>query len=753
MKDGNAEAVALRPLWLLATGAAIGALCSAITTVEPPSWLPPFLLLIGLAATAVALRVECRAYSELWLLAGLALVCGRGLGQTGEMLHLQRLIADREVTVRAQLVIIEGWSDARWGHRTRAQVVTASRGDEHLWLPRQCRLEIRGSSPPNALPRPGSVVEVLAWIRGNHRSPLLVVASDRLIQTTGDRRFLPAARDRLARNLLRAAGADVTRIRTAEMAAALALGRRDLVPRDVRDRWRRSGLAQMLAVSGLHVGLVGGAVWMFFALTGVRPRTTRIAVLAAVPSYALLAGAAPSAMRAALMVAIYLGARLLGRAILPMAAVLLAITALLVAQPLLIADIGFQLTVVITAALVRWVPVLITFLFGPRWLTGAVAVPVVAQTAAAPLVSWHFRTLIPGAIIANLLALPLLAPIILGSVAATVIAQLWRAPAAFGLDFVSLLLSVLRIVSAPARAAEFVTPPIPVAAAVLLVITGWVALQPQRWARVGVSAWLCILAVISLSWLFPRPAAAPTVVLLPVSDGASVLVSDGVDAVLADAGRYQKEAAQMVAEDGRRRLRAVIASHTDEDHVGGMVSILRSMEVEQLIFPAWMLTEPAVVALLRAARRGGVRIQPVASGSSVALGSIRLDIVWPPAANPPGQENERSLVARSVFGHGSALITADIGSSTEHTLAQTGPLRSTVLVVAHHGGRGSTTPSFLEATSPAVALIPAAPGNTHGHPHQDVLDRLAERHIPFRYPARDGRCGARWNGERWVVFP
>jgi competence protein ComEC len=338
-------------------------------------------------------------------------------------------------------------------------------------------------------------------------------------------------------------------------------------------------------------------------------------------------------------------------------------------------------------------------------------------------------------------------------VAATVIAQLWRAPAAFGLDFVSLLLSVLRIVSAPARAAEFVTPPIPVAAAVLLVITGWVALQPQRWARVGVSAWLCILAVISLSWLFPRPAAAPTVVLLPVSDGASVLVSDGVDAVLADAGRYQKEAAQMVAEDGRRRLRAVIASHTDEDHVGGMVSILRSMEVEQLIFPAWMLTEPAVVALLRAARRGGVRIQPVASGSSVALGSIRLDIVWPPAANPPGQENERSLVARSVFGHGSALITADIGSSTEHTLAQTGPLRSTVLVVAHHGGRGSTTPSFLEATSPAVALIPAAPGNTHGHPHQDVLDRLAERHIPFRYPARDGRCGARWNGERWVVFP
>ena len=273
---------------------------------------------------------------------------------------------------------------------------------------------------------PGSVVEVLARIRGNHRSPLLVVASNRLVQATGDRRLLPTIRNRLVRDLLQAAGTDAKRIRAAEMAAALALGRRDLVPREGRDRWRRSGLAHLLAVSGLHVGLVGGAVWILLALTGVSPRTTRIAVLAAVPAYAVLAGAAPSAMRAALMAVIYLCARLLGRAILPMAAVLLAVTILLIAQPSLVANVGFQLTVVITAALVRWVPVLTTTLFGPRWVTGAVAVPVVAQTAAAPLVAWHFRTLIPGAIIANLLALPLLAPIILGSVAATVIAPLWR---------------------------------------------------------------------------------------------------------------------------------------------------------------------------------------------------------------------------------------------------------------------------------------------------------------------------------------
>ncbi len=753
MSSGEAEARALRPLWLLTTGAALGALGSTFTAVEPPPWLPPLLLIVGFAATFVALRWRNRARYELWLLAGLTLVGGRGLGQTDEILHLQNLIANGEITVRVKLVIIEGWSEARWGYRTQAQAVAASQGDEDLWLPRRCRLEIRGLANPNSLPRPGSVVEVLARIRGNHRSPLLVVASNRLVQPSGNRRLLPTIRDRLADKLLRAAGTDVNRIRTAEMAAALALGRRDLVPRDRRDRWRRSGLAHLLAVSGLHVGLVGGAVWLLLALTGISPRTTRITVLIAVPAYAILAGAAPSAMRAALMAVIYLGARLLGRAILPMAAVLLAATMLLIAQPSLIANIGFQLTVVITAALVRWVPVLAAILFGPPWVTGAVAVPVIAQTAAAPLVAWHFRTLIPGAIIANLFALPLLAPIILGSVAATVIAPLWSAPASLGLDFVGLLLSLVRFVSAPARAAELVTPPLPVTAAVLIVVAGWIALQAHRWARFGVAAWVCVFAIFSFSWLLLRPSAPPTVELLPVSDGAAVLLSDGDDAILADAGRYQREASQMLAENGHRKLRAVIASHTDEDHVGGMVHILRAFKVDQLIMPVWMLTEPSVVPLLRTARRRATWVHPVASGSSTTLGSIRLDVVWPPFENPPRQENERSLVARALFEHGSALITADIGRSTEHTLARTWPLRSTVLVVPHHGGRGSTSPALLEATTPLVALIPAAPGNTHGHPHAEVLERLTKRHIPFRYPARDGNCGAKWDGEEWVAFP
>jgi competence protein ComEC len=753
MSDKKAEARALRPLWLLTTGASLGALGSALASVEPPPWLPSLLMAVGSAAFVLALRPRGRAHLGLWFLAGLALVSGRGSGQIGDTLRLQRLITYGDTTIRARAVIIQGWSEARWGRRTRVRVLDAKHGGREIRLPKRCRLEVRGPADPRVLPGPGSVVEVLAGVRGDHRNPLLVAASNRVVRDSGKRRLLPAIRDKLAGDLLRAAGTDAARIRAAEMAAALALGRRDLVPHERRERWRRSGLAHLLAVSGLHVGLVGGSVWLLLALTGFSPRTTRLGVLLAVPAYAILAGAAPSAMRAALMAIIYLGARLLGRALLPMAAVLLASTILLVAQPSLLANAGFQLTVVITAALVRWVPVLATALFGTRWLTGALAVPLVAQAAAAPLVSEHFRTLIPGAILSNLLALPLLAPVILGSVATAVCAPLCSTAAALVLDLVGALLAVLRFASAPARAAELITPPLPLAAAALLVISGWVALQARRWARIGAGAWFLTLAAVGLWWFLPRPQAPPTVELLPVSDGAAVLASDGEDAVLADGGRYRREGAQMLAESGHRTLRAVIATHTDEDHVGGLVLILRSFEVDRLVVPAWMRAEPQVVALLRAARPRRVRTVPVAAGSAISLGSLRLVVKWPPALDPPLPENERSLVAGVVFDAGTALITADIGRATERRIARSGPARSAVLVAPHHGARGSTSPLFLDATAPSIVLLPAAEGNTHGHPHAEVLRRLTARGIPFRYPARDGRCGARWNGEKWEAFP
>jgi competence protein ComEC len=194
-------------------------------------------------------------------------------------------------------------------------------------------------------------------------------------------------------------------------------------------------------------------------------------------------------------------------------------------------------------------------------------------------------------------------------------------------------------------------------------------------------------------------------------------------------------------------------SHTDEDHIGGAVSILRMDEVEQLILPVWMMSAVETVPLLRAARSSETRVVPVARGSVVSAGALRVESVWPPARHPPREENERSLVARIDLGPGTAVLTADIGRATERRLASSTRLGCDVLVIPHHGSRNGSSFSLLDAAAPTIALVPAAPGNTHGHPHREVLDRLASRGIVVRIPARDELAGARWNGRLWQAFP
>jgi competence protein ComEC len=576
----------------------------------------------------------------------------------------------------------------------------------------------------------------------------------RLLEVVAAPHGLARLRDRLAQSLLRAAGTDLQRARAAELAAVLTVGRRDLLPVARRQGWRRSGLAHVLAVSGLHVGLLAATIWLLATfLCGLGPTTARWLVLLALPAYALLAGAAPSAVRAALMGMVYIGARLLGRALLPMAAVLLAAVAMLLFDPTLIADAGFQLTVLITAALIRWLPAVSKRMPGPLWLGAGLTVPLIAQSAAAPIVGWHFRTVVPGAAVVNLAVPPLLAPTLLVALAALIVAPLWSTGAAWLLELLSLLERCLWWCGAPGRAQEMVVATQPLLLVLLLICTGWLALQAGHRARFAAAFWLA-LVVLGGAWHLLRPGpAANQVILVPVSDGAATLLPTSAGPALFDAGRYRDEAAELLADAGVGSLTMVLASHTDEDHIGGLERVINNRPVRQLVLPAWMISDPAVVPLLRAARRHRTEVIPVARGSSISCGSTRVEVLWPPVVDPPADENDRSLVVRWRRPEGIVLLTADISRRIEARLGDRSPLGCNVLVAPHHGSKGSSSPALLDATNPEVILIPAGQANTHGHPSPQVTSRLSARKIPFRYPARDGWCGARVEQLVWRAFP
>lgn len=754
MTGGSGESRALRPLWGLTLGAAAGSGFALAVPTAGPGPLHLMMVVAGTLLFALAARRGQHAPIVLWLTAGFAMAGGHGL-QTATGRHELAHLIDLEdrVWIRARLVVTEGWTEGRWGWRARVRVLDAQHAHVRVPKLRRCRLEIRGKLKPGELPQPGDIVTGLVSIRGSPGSPLLVTNSRRMIETTSEVQPLPALRGRLANELLGAAGNDADRIRAAELAAALSLGRRDLLPPTRREDWRRSGLAHVLAVSGLHVGLVAGMTWLLLSVGGASPTTTRIVILTVLPTYALLAGASPSAVRAALMGSIFVGARLLGRAIVPMAAVLLAAFLLLFADPSLIAEVSFQLTVLLTAALVRWAPSLSAAIPLPRWLAAAIAVPVIAQLAAAPLVAHHFATAIPGAAAANFLVPWLLGPVVLCSVAATAVAPISSAAAGWLLDLINLGSQTLWIAGTPGRSAELIPPPLPNGLLSCLVIFGLVSLLPGRPAKSGAVAYTATVAAFALWWLVIPPSNATEVELLPVSHGLALRISSEDTHVLMDGGGSRREAAQLLAPTRVRRLAAVIASHGDEDHIAGLTTILRTSDVDALVVPAWLVTNREAVPLIRAARRHDVRIVPVVRGSRLDLADAAVEVLWPPSNDPPADENERSLVARLITDRGTVLLTADIGDAIERRLAATTDLECSIVIVPHHGSRHSASPALLDATTARFALIPAGPQNLHHHPHPEVIGRLDERGIPFRAPIRDGRCGVRWEDGQWRLYP
>ncbi len=753
--ERDSAAAVLRPILTVAGGVIMGDAAGLATGAYPAvPWGLGLLLLTGLLSLASGLR---RPGSRLPLLlaAGLALGFAAGAAHAANHTRLCRM-APEGTTVRAVVRVLGGWRTTRWGASAPVRIASAAIGGRTAGLPRLARLEIRGGRSVAGLPQPGSTVEGLLRI---HHTPdaastiTLVAKSPRLLRVTGPSRGLPAIREHLVTRVLEAAGTSADRIRSAELAAALALGRKDLLPEGRIAAWRDSGLAHVLAVSGLHVGILAGLVWLFGTAAGFAPAPRRAAVLLLVPAYALLAGASPSAIRAAIMIDTYLLARFLGRHVIPLGAVALAVTAMLLAEPALLLRPGFQLTVLVTAALLRWVPPLAERLPLPRKLAAAVAVPVVAQLAALPLVAWWFGRIVPGGVLTNLAGLALLPVLIVSALASVILAAVWPPAAVPTLALTGLASHLLLAAGGPARAHLLTLPPIPPAAAAAGGVLALLAILPGRAGRRAlVLGTVTILAGLPFL-LTPRPTPDPGVTLLPVNDGAAVLIRASGGSILLDGGRRAREADRLLREAGISRLAAVIASHADEDHIGGLAAVLRGRPAGYLVLPRWMLSCPEAVPLLRAARSRGSVVVPLARGVGAAFGRTALETLWPPALDPPERENDRSLVLRVTLAGASVLLPGDTTSRVESRY--TCPARTAgLLVVPHHGSRSSCSTTLLERTRPRVALVPAGPGTPYPHPSPRTLRRLRRAGVPYLVSRWTPWCGASLDSRgRWRLVP
>ena len=541
---------------------------------------------------------------------------------------------------------------------------------------------------------------------------------------------------------------------SAALLGGLLLGERRALPADIDDAFRRAGVYHLLAVSGFNVAILAAAVFALARFVGGSQRGAAAAAAVIVLAFGTVVGPQPSVLRAVIMAMLVLTALLIERDTGVLNSLAAAAVAILAVRPHDVFDPGFQLSFAATAGIV----------LAPRTsnvLISALVVNVAAQLAVLPITISHFHQVSWVGMIANLVAVPLAAGVTVVGLAAVVVSFLWPAVAQVGFDAVWPLLLGLRGVVAAAAATPgaliyLPAPPWPalVAYTAALLCAALGSRLRRRSPAAARSAWVTatlgvLLAVGVAAWPLVQPADGRLrVAVLDVGQGDAIVV-EGPDgrAVVIDAGPggpARLDAGERVVAPylwwrGLLRLAGTVVTHDHVDHAGGMAAIRARFGAE-----AWSAAD------LRQEGR--------------ALGGAVLSA---PAAIPGARANDQALVLRLDFRTVTFLLASDITGATEATLVERGvPLQATVLKVAHHGARDSSTPEFLAAVRPAIATISVGARNPYRHPDPATLSRLEATGARILRTDRDGALLFETDGrtltvttwatgaqERWCVDP
>ncbi len=523
---------------------------------------------------------------------------------------------------------------------------------------------------------------------------------------------------------------------------ALAVGDQRAIPAAQWTVFRRTGVAHLVAISGLHVSLVGlvaGALaaWAWrrtpaLALRLPVRKAAAAAALGAAAAYAALAGLGIPVQRALIMLAVVVGALWLGRESSPGRVLAPALIAVLVVDPWAVLSAGFWLSFGAVGV--------IAFVLGGRvapvrgWRV-AVRIQLAITVATMPALLALFQAFSLVSPLANAIAIPLvsfaIAPLVLLAVVLPFDALLLLAHAVAGammrwLEWLSGLAPALWQQAAPP---PWLTLPACVAAAVLLLPRG----------TPGKPAAAVVLAAMLL-WQPPRPPpGAFRATVLDVGQGLAVHVQTAAHDLLYDAGPPYGTAADAgsrvvlpyLAATGVKRVHTLVLSHDDSDHVGGAGSVIAGLPVERILAGAPDEGRESAVPARPRDLRGHA---PCQAGERWRHDGVMFEILHPPpgpelAAASRRRGNDQSCVLRVSGRGGSLLLAGDVEAAAEAAmLSRLGrdALASSVIVSAHHGSRSSSSPAFVDAVLPEAVIHSSGYRNPFGHPHAGVWARWSE---------------------------
>ena len=557
---------------------------------------------------------------------------------------------------------------------------------------------------------------------------------------------------------------------------ALILGEQQAIDYDLRESFNVTGLGHVLAVSGLHVGLVA---WFSFFLVrwlmslsysltlkiDIKKVAAAITCLPVV-AYTCLAGFQVSTQRAMIMVITYLFSILIGREREIWSTLAMAAIIVLAVDPDAIFTISFQLSFGAVIGIIWLSPGIIKMLPDPfssqgqknifsqiyLYVTGLIVVTLTATIFLMPLAVFYFHRISVVSMPANLMVVPILGFWILplGLISSLFlhimppVAVFLLKTGSYGLD---LMMSIIQFLSHFSRASFWsVTPNLFEIALFYCLIFFVFFIKRRRWAKIGLALVLLICLVDISYWIYQtRFNRQLRVTYLDVGQGNSALIQfPGGERMLIDGGGFSmsnSDVGRMVVapflfHSKIIRVDYLVLSHPESDHMNGLLFIASNFEPREFWFNGDMVDTPEYNELMSIieSKKTKILLPSDMYNRRIEISGAKIEILHPPSGGRKRDSsyedidlNNNSLALKITYNGTSFLFAGDIEKEGEDALlSNPAALRSDILLVPHHGSKGSSTMPFLRAVRPEICVISSGSGNRFGFPHKETINRLKE---------------------------
>jgi len=531
----------------------------------------------------------------------------------------------------------------------------------------------------------------------------------------------------------------------------LLFGETSGIDEDIIETFRRGGTAHVLAVSGLHLGLLYSFLCRFKRKKRSIPAD--IAIVLALSAYTALAGFTASVVRACLMIFIHIAGNHLNRRYDLISSTCVSMIIILAINPMQIYSAGFQMSFLAVITLGIMIPLI------QKKIKGILLPMIAVQTGMVPYTMYVFNYVSLTSVISNIPVYFIAAAMIPAGI--SVIAFCWlpviAKPAAMitGL-FVKLLLWCNDFTYMGGVFTFDVASPSVIFLAVYYIFifymcseAGQIALIRRNYKKIAAVFAAAVICGAGCSVYLSDGFEKTDMVFVDVGQGDCLHIKAGGKNLLIDGGgsfNYNVGKSTLkpyLLKNGVTKIDMAIATHLHTDHYQGLKELSQTYRIKKLgVYEANSVNENHLKKEFKTDE-----ILYLAAGDVINMGrNVSVEVLSPDRGNPLDEkdENKNSLVLRVNVKGSSVLMTGDIDEKGEKTLIADTDIKADILKIAHHGSRYSSCEKFIAVAAPKIAVIQVGK-NTYGHPSEEVIKRLEEHKITVLRNDEQGAVGIRVN--------